>query len=170
MKSAKNLILAIVVQGPIYCPLQLLAQEPVSEVRVEATQEGATESSESQPLSEQIEAMEAAQEEILETLEISAPMELELEGGVDPVMEAMEKGFIIETTLEEVVAAIAAAEATPDPEDDIAAFKLKCRGSYRFFLDPAPPAPETVQQDAQGETDQTISNQQVSPENPMPGE
>jgi hypothetical protein len=85
-----------------------------------------------------IQRMETEQERISERLQISAPMEVELVNGVDPVMEAYENGFIIEATLEQVEAALAAAAKTPDLEDDLKALELKHRGSYRFF------APDSV--------------------------
>lgn len=77
--------------------------------------------------------MVGEQKRIQERLQISAPMEIELENGVDPVLEARENGFIIEATLEEVEAALAAAAKTTDPQDDLTAQELKHRGSYRFF-------------------------------------
>jgi hypothetical protein len=60
-------------------------------------------------------------------------MEQQLENGLDPVEEARENGFIIEATLEQVEAALAAAATTPDLEDDKRALDLKHRGSYRFY-------------------------------------
>lgn len=71
--------------------------------------------------------------EVEQRVHMSAPMELRLENGRDPIAEAVASGFIIETTLEEVEAALAAAAATPEPEDDQRAMALKHRGSYRFF-------------------------------------
>ena len=79
-------------------------------------------------------AMEKEQKMIVDRLQISAPMELELENGIDPVAEAVENGFIVEATLEEVEAALAAAAATPELDDDQAALTLKHRGSYRYFF------------------------------------
>lgn len=92
---------------------------------------------------EAVQAMDAAKEEIEERLDITAPLELDLQNGVDPVIVAAEEGMIVEATIEQVEAALAAAAATPEPEDDIEAIILKCRGSYRFFLDPSTvPTPE----------------------------
>ncbi len=54
--------------------------------------------------------------------------------GVDVIQELYDCGYIIPVTLEEVEAALKAAQLTPDPEDDIAAQELRHRGSYRFFL------------------------------------
>lgn len=71
--------------------------------------------------------------EVQRRVNMAAPMELELENGVDPVAEAEKNGFIIEATLEQVEAALAAAAATPDTEDDKRALELRHRGSYRFF-------------------------------------
>ena len=78
-------------------------------------------------------AMEKEQKRIVDRLQISAPMELELENGVDPVLEAYRSGYIVDATLEEVEAAMKAAAATPELEDDKAALRLRHRGSYRFF-------------------------------------
>jgi len=54
--------------------------------------------------------------------------------GYDPMLELHQSGLIVPATLEEVEAALEAAAATPDPEDDRAALRIKHRGSYRFFL------------------------------------
>ena len=85
------------------------------------------------------EALEAAIAEVGDRVQMSAPMAIEIDAGVDPVLEAVSLGLIVEATLEQVEAALAAAAATPDPEDDLRALELKHRGSYRFFCD-APPA------------------------------
>ena len=82
--------------------------------------------------------MEEEQKRIADRLGMSAPMEIELIDGVDPVMEAMQKGLIIEATLEEVEAALAKAAATPDTADDIEAHRLKHGGSYRYFVPEEP--------------------------------
>lgn len=78
-------------------------------------------------------AMEREQKRIVARLQISAPMEIELENGIDPVAEAYRSGYIVDATLEEVEAALKAAAATPELEDDKAALRLRHRGSYRFF-------------------------------------
>ncbi len=72
--------------------------------------------------------------EISKEVGMAAPLDEELIDGVDPVVEQWESGYIIPATLQEVKAALAAAAATPDREDDIQALILKHRGSYRFFL------------------------------------
>lgn len=71
--------------------------------------------------------------EVQDQVEMSAPMELEVEAGIDPVVEAYDLGVIVDVTLEQVEAALAAAALTPEIEDDQAALELKHRGSYRFF-------------------------------------
>lgn len=71
-------------------------------------------------------------------LGMSAPMEIDVEGGPDPVMALYDAGVIVEVTLEEVEQALAAAVSTPGVEDDKMALDLKHRGSYRFF------APDTT--------------------------
>jgi hypothetical protein len=78
--------------------------------------------------------MEAEQKRIANRVGMSAPMEIDTDDGIDPVMEAMEKGLIVEATLEEVEAALAKAAATPDTADDIEAHRLKHNGSYRYFV------------------------------------
>lgn len=88
--------------------------------------------------------LDAAIAEVQDTVEMSAPMELEYEAGVDPVVEAYDLGVIVDVTLEQVEAALAAAALTPEIEDDQAALELKHRGTYRFFcgevtLQPPPP-------------------------------
>ncbi len=80
-----------------------------------------------------IDRMEAERKRIAERVGMSAPMEVELVNGKDPIREAVENGFIVEATLEEVEAALAAALRTSDLEDDIAAQRLKHQGSYRYF-------------------------------------
>jgi hypothetical protein len=80
-----------------------------------------------------INAMEREQRRIAERVGMSAPMEIELVNGVDPIQEIMNDGFIMEATLEEVEAALSAALKTPTLNDDKAAHRLKHRGSYRFF-------------------------------------
>lgn len=77
--------------------------------------------------------MEKDQARVVARLGVSAPMELELENGIDPIQKAVENGFIIEVTLEEVESALAAAAATTDVEDDKYALMLLHRGSYRYF-------------------------------------
>lgn len=77
--------------------------------------------------------MEKEQARIAARLGMSAPMEIETVNGRDPVAELIQSGFVIEATLEQVESALAAAAATPDPEDDQYALELKHRGSYRFF-------------------------------------
>lgn len=88
--------------------------------------------------------MEAAQATIIQRLCISAPMELELENGVDPVAEARGNGLILDVSLEQVEAALAAAAKTPELEDDQRAMNLKHWGSYRFYggdvADESPPS------------------------------
>lgn len=101
-----------------------------------------SEAADSAELAASIGRMEREQKRIAERLGMSAPMEVELINGVDPVMEALENGFIIEATLEEVEAALAKAAATPEIEDDIEALRLKHRGSYRYFV-PDAPAPSS---------------------------
>lgn len=70
---------------------------------------------------------------VLKRVGVAAPMELDLDNGVDPIEEAVKNGFIVEATLAQVEAALAAAAATPDLEDDKRALELRHRGSYRFF-------------------------------------
>jgi hypothetical protein len=78
-------------------------------------------------------AMKEDIQDVQERVHMAAPMEQQLENGLDPVEEARENGFIIEATLEQVEAALAAAATTPDLEDDKRALDLKHRGSYRFY-------------------------------------
>lgn len=119
-------------------PVEVATGGDVSEADIASRQE---------PVDE--EALDAAITEVQERVEMSAPMELEIEAGVDPVIEAVELGLIVDVSLEEVEAALAAAAATPEIEDDQRAMLLKHRGSYRFFcgesdgeipLPEAPPA------------------------------
>jgi hypothetical protein len=77
--------------------------------------------------------MEAEQGRIAKRIGMSAPMEIVELDGSDPVDDLMKSGFIIEATLEQVEEALAAAAATPDPEDDKLALELAHRGSYRFY-------------------------------------
>lgn len=77
--------------------------------------------------------MEEEQKRIADRLGMSAPMEIELVNGIDPVTEALNDGFIVEATLEEVEAALAKAAATPETTDDVEAYRLAHRGSYRYF-------------------------------------
>lgn len=107
-------------------------------------------------------AMNADIQEVQEKVGMAAPMERQLENGVDPIEEARESGFIIEVTLEQVEAAIAAAAATEDPEDDKRAFELKHRGSYRFYA-PSVSAPEPSAEDESEPAAETGSE-------PAPGE
>lgn len=72
--------------------------------------------------------------DIIERVGMSAPMELPEPGEHDFIAKAKEMGWIIDTTLEQVEAALKAAAATPSAEDDIAAMRLAHRGSYRFFM------------------------------------
>lgn len=83
------------------------------------------------------------QAEIIKRLGMSAPMEAPEAGEGDYVAEAVAQGIIVEVTLEEVVAAMDAAAATPSNEDDLAAMKLAHFGSYRFFLDGKSPSEKT---------------------------
>lgn len=85
-----------------------------------------------------VERMNAQKLKIGTSLGMSAPMEIDTEGGADPVMDLYNSGMIVNVTLEEVEKAMADAAATPDPEDDKVALDLKHRGSYRFFLPDAP--------------------------------
>ncbi len=91
------------------------------------------------------EVLDAAIAEVQDRVGMSAPMEIVIEAGTDPVIEAVNDGLIVDASLEQVEAALAAAAATPDPEDDLRALELKHRGSYRFFCDvaPSPPADDT---------------------------
>lgn len=84
--------------------------------------------------------MVSKQTDIIKRLGMSAPMELPDDGVTDFVKTAMDEGWIIEATLEEVEAALKAAAATPSREDDIAAMRLAHRGSYRYFLEDKAPA------------------------------
>ena len=86
--------------------------------------------------------MDQDEREVEQRVRMSAPMELELENGVDPIAAAVKEGFIIEVSLENVEAAVAAAVLTPDPEDDQRALELMHRGSYRFFVDESPTGEE----------------------------
>lgn len=88
-------------------------------------------------------AMKEAVAEVYERVQMSAPMAVEIEAGVDPVEEAVDLGLIVEVSLEEVEAALAAAAATPDPQDDLVAMDLRHRGSYRFYCE-LPSAPADV--------------------------
>lgn len=85
--------------------------------------------------------MEARQQEIFERIGLPAPMELPEPGEPDFAAEAIESGWIMEVTLEEVEAALEAAKATPSREDDVVAMRMAHRGSYRFFLDDASVSP-----------------------------
>lgn len=79
----------------------------------------------------------AAEEQIRTRIGI-APMLVRSEDGNDPVEELEAMNLIIEVTLEEVEAALAAAAATEGLEDDIEAGRLQQFGSYRYYLDPPP--------------------------------
>lgn len=114
-------------EGPTESPPEEAPGGAVSNDELESREE---------PVNE--EALEAAIDEVGDRVQMSAPMAIEIEAGVDPVLEAVSLGLIVEATLEQVETALAAAAATPDPEDDLRAIELKHRGSYRFFCD-APP-------------------------------
>lgn len=86
--------------------------------------------------------LESAEQEVRSRLKISPSMDVQLENGVDPVEEARAMGLILEASIEEVEAALAAAQRTPDPADDIQALRLRHRGSYRFY--PGPPISGTA--------------------------
>lgn len=79
--------------------------------------------------------MDSRKKSILKRIGMSAPLERPDPGQPDFVADAQETGWIIESTLEEVEAALHAAGSTPSNEDDIAAMRMAHRGSYRFFLD-----------------------------------
>ncbi len=65
-----------------------------------------------------------------------APL-LEVEGGDGHAVEEPDAdGWIVDVTLDEVVAALAAAAKTPGSEDDIVAKRMAHRGSYRYFPEP----------------------------------
>ena len=96
-------------------------------------------------------AMEEDIQDVQERVHMAAPMEQRLENGVDPVEEARANGFIIEATLEQVEAALAAAAATPDLEDDKRALDLKHRGSYRFYSPSAESDSDTTSDDNSAE-------------------
>ncbi len=87
--------------------------------------------------------LDASIAEVQDRVQMSAPMAIETEAGIDPVVEAVNLGLIVDATLEQVEAALAAAAATSDPEDDLRALELKHRGSYRFFCDVPALDPET---------------------------
>lgn len=84
------------------------------------------------------EKMDRKAEKIRNRLGIPSPLDASQTAdpltGYDPMMELYESGLIVPATLEQVEAALKAAAATPDPEDDRAALILKHRGSYRFFV------------------------------------
>jgi hypothetical protein len=91
-------------------------------------------------VSEEEQRLVAAEELIRDRINI-APMFVQQEGSeTDQVVDLQAMGMIIEVTLEEVEAALAAAAATEEPEDDIEAARLQQWGSYRYYLDPIPSA------------------------------
>ncbi|GAA5121172.1 hypothetical protein JIN84_00345 [Luteolibacter yonseiensis] len=51
------------------------------------------------------------------------------------IAELYHSGWIIDATVDEVEAALQAAEATPEPEDNVAALILAHRASCRYFLE-----------------------------------
>ena len=61
--------------------------------------------------------------------------------GIDPesddeIEEMRESGWLVDISVAEVEAAILAARRTPGKDDDLAAWKLACRVSCRFYIDP----------------------------------
>ena len=89
--------------------------------------------------------MDRKQAEISKRVGMSSCLEISDAGGEDFVATALEKGLIVEATLEEVEAALKAAAATPQREDDLAAMNLAHWGSYRFFVDEKAGAPAPSQ-------------------------
>lgn len=87
---------------------------------------------------DRVAAMDRKQGEISRRVGMSSCLEISNAGGEDFVAMAQEKGLIVEVTLDEVEAALKAAAATPQREDDLAAMNLAHWGSYRFFLDDKP--------------------------------
>ena len=77
--------------------------------------------------------MEARINLIASRLGMAAPMEKGFPYEERMIARNLADGTIVEVTLEEVEAAVAAAATTPDTQDDIAAERLKHCGSYRFF-------------------------------------
>jgi len=88
--------------------------------------------------SEAVARMEQREAEILERVGLPSHLALPAPGEEDIAAVALERGLIVEATLEEVEAALNAAKATPELDDDFEAMKLAHRGSYRFFLDDKP--------------------------------
>jgi hypothetical protein len=76
--------------------------------------------------------LESAKAEILARAGTTSCLEV-TEPGDTGIDDAYNEGIIVDATLEEVEAALAAAAATPGFEDDIAAKRLAHRGSYRYF-------------------------------------
>lgn len=79
-------------------------------------------------------------QEIRARVGMSALLEQPGPGEHDVIQDLLDAGQIVEATLEEVEAALAAAKATPEREDDLKAMKLAHQGSYRFFLEDGLPA------------------------------
>ncbi len=82
--------------------------------------------------------MERDEAEIGSRLKMSAPMELYLVNGEDPIMEGVKNGMIIDVSLDKVEADLAAAAATSDRQDDMWASEQAHRAAFRFF--PSTPA------------------------------
>ena len=93
-----------------------------------------------QPKIDRVELMDRKKLEIGKRVGMSSCLEISDAGEKGLVTMALEQGLILEVTLEEVEAALKAAAATPQREDDLAAMNLAHWGSYRFFLDEKPSA------------------------------
>lgn len=87
---------------------------------------------------DRIAQMEKKQAEISERVGMTSCLEISDLANEEFVAKAVENGLIIETTLDEVEAALKSAAKTPDNQDDIAAMRLAHWGSYRFFIDEMP--------------------------------
>ena len=77
--------------------------------------------------------MDREKKRISERLGVSSPMEREFVNGKDILADVIASGYLIETTLDEVEAALKQASQTADLEDDKAALELMHRGTFRFF-------------------------------------
>ena len=129
--------LVIAVAGLAACSLSIA----VSAVEVAPQTKSSAGAAAAQQL--KIDRMVSKQAEIIKRLGLSAPMEAPEAGEGDFVAEAVAQGIIVEVTLEEVVAAMDAAAATPSNKDDLAAMRLAHFGSYRYFVEAKFPSEKT---------------------------
>lgn len=82
------------------------------------------------------EKLEHASSEVRTRLHRPAMLEVSEDPGDEAeIMELYNSGWIIQATVDEVEAALQAAAATPDTEDDRAALVLAHRASCRYFLE-----------------------------------